>query len=951
VLVRALPAFKKRGTAGLSPSAQDKDSSDVDASATNDFDAHLAAAPTVDEDGDMDSANEDELLESVRGRGRRNLLPGLDELRQAEKWMRTCDQVTIEAREAELHGRPPPPSTELSSSFLALVKMGLAFDPEISVVEKTCRLCGEQRPDDKSHDDNLGALYSNHPSARAIEVRAGLFSSHALLIQAFRWDLVEIGRRALPLSASLEPRLVVGSVSLLGMSDVWLLDYLVPSLLSVFGRLCSLQITVGTWTCKAGHKVEYDGLDDGLFSLNKRDSAGREVIFTRGVCDELASFVFNARSSYTAATSHMSSTKRSSAFCRQDINKLGRMFVALLQAPSAAFRCPRCGDNPKYIFIDGQAIGFRRRAGLRVERPALYLPSFNIDVEHLSIVLTARLRRAIRKVLRGSDPLNKTELSLLRPWNAALKTIAPPRRGRQRANADLYLPAGTVFFTFFPLDASTAECSDNEDWDFGELMTSTDEEVDAAASRGDYAEGPPPPDAPSTVARGPAPDSRARGRGAAEVAPDDPDDDAEPPATTQWASRSGPCSPAFDVVPADDTKTWSAVRMFFLAMSGDPVVTIFHGHDVNAISEMATKLQSDDARDWFGSSDAADRVAFVSNFLGRLGELLSVNSVLRVAVGRLLKFAVDIEEIVDKRFEQAAATAAASGSGVNKEYCRKWKGKPTPEEYQAWARLHPDFAGKDLDVPSVSFEYSGALPRVRPPIYSLRERSRRAPRRTRSRRRLALQTPGEDDNDRCAKSFPNRSDLTAGVFNVVCPHVFTLGFRVMFTAESVGHALSVILERFPLIPSVVFYDVAGKLDRNAMRRVRTIAWDHNVKFVLDRTHSETHPCSPIFFPDEALSLTSGVATQAAEVQHSISIKFRSHLAYMTPSTFMSHRIVQLALMNLTASYKLAHPEAKGEYHDADLTTLLHTKVATRCERGPSCPCAASKAVGVPACPV
>lgn len=177
----------------------------------------------------------------------------------------------------------------------------------------------------------------------------------------------------------------------------------------------------------------------------------------------------------------------------------------------------------------------------------------------------------------------------------------------------------------------------------------------------------------------------------------------------------------------------------------------------------------------------------------------------------------------------------------------------------------------------------------------------------------------------------------------MCPHVVTLGFRVMFDPESVSDALSVILERFPRLPRVVFYDVGCELDRNAMRRVKHIFRRHNVK-VLDRVHAKCHACSPIFFPNVALGRTNGVSTPTAEVQYSISVKFRSHLAYMSPESFMAHRVVQLSLINLTASFKMEHPGAKGENEDANIAAYFHSYVAKTCLRDTYFPCAASRQV-------
>lgn len=148
----------------------------------------------------------------------------------------------------------------------------------------------------------------------------------------------------------------------------------------------------------------------------------------------------------------------------------------------------------------------------------------------------------------------------------------------------------------------------------------------------------------------------------------------------------------------------------------------------------------------------------------------------------------------------------------------------------------------------------------------------------------------EDPGERCSKSFPKHSQLTAGVFNIVCPHVVTLGFRVMFQAESVADALSLILERFPALPKVIFYDVACTIDRNGMQRVRSILFRHGVRFCLDRAHAKGHICSCIYDPDEALAVTNCVSTQAAEVQHSVSVKLRGQLTYMSPASFMAHAL-------------------------------------------------------------
>ena len=194
----------------------------------------------------------------------------------------------------------------------------------------------------------------------------------------------------------------------------------------------------------------------------------------------------------------------------------------------------------------------------------------------------------------------------------------------------------------------------------------------------------------------------------------------------------------------------------------------------------------------------------------------------------------------------------------------------------------------------------------------------------------------EGDGDACSKAFSLKCGSTQGVFNVVCPHVITLGFRCLFRAESVGEAPSIVLERFSQLPKVIFYDVACKLDKNALRHVRPILRAHNVRCILDRPHSITNTCSPIYMPDESLGATAGVATQAAEVSHSIAVDNRTSLAYMKPATYMTHKMVQVAIMNIRKLQRLASANRKAENDHVPLAPFFDSQLARRCELGSTC---------------
>lgn len=447
-------------------------------------------------------------------------------------------------------------------------------------------------------------------------------------------------------------------------------------------------------------------------------------MFTRGVCDELLSFFFFSRSTYTAATSHFTRTKKSFSQCRQNLILLGSVFVSLLETPPETFRCPTCGDDPAYIIIDGQALGFKRRQETKVVRPALLVPPLGIDVELLCMLPTAILRRAVRKILKCSDALNQSEMTHLCKWLSATAPPKPRRGRRSKPKADINVHAATIFSHFFPAQTETGADVGPSDTDDRSGASSTDESGDRQeASFGPAAK-------PKTINNAGDADAGVP---------------AEPVASTTkpWHKRSGVCAPASNHVSSNRHMQWSAVRTFLLALFGDPVVGLIStvkADPVRAVSDthldsvpsteagalldnhpimrLAAALQMDDATLWHQYADAADSVDFFANFLGRLGGHLNANKVLRHATEKLLEFAVRLESIVDDKFKEVAAHGSQADTGLNEHYCSEWGGIPTPDQFKRFATNHPAFKSKDLDSIYSCFEYFGCLPRVQPAIFS-----------------------------------------------------------------------------------------------------------------------------------------------------------------------------------------------------------------------------------------
>jgi len=552
----------------------------------------------------------------------------------------------------------------------------------------------------------------------------------------------------------------------------------------------------------------------------------------------------------------LASLRSSFGLRRQQSSSLGRCFVATLQPAPDLFGCPLCGNDPAYIVIDGQALGFRLSEGLQISHSALHLPIMNLSIDNYAAIRAQNICTGVRKVVRTGDTLNRTNAASLGKLHDAMTSVFP--RSRAAAAADnwrLTRHAATIFFHF------------NEWKSESDLRGARPGAAGVRAARvgdcgGDAApahtaaeqDGSPPV---GSLGDGPAPAS----------------------ASVPWDERVGTCRPRFDTFAAESTE-WAALRPFILAMLGDPVVNLFVGHPPGPLAELAEELQKADGGVWRQKAAAADAVGFVANLFARIGRLLDKDVPLRLAAGALLSFAVDVDKAADRDFSAAAKKAAEGGPIETAEFYRRWLGVTTPAEYGAFAAEHPAFKDKNLDSPYISYEYFGFLERVRPDIYTQRvtrkkaaeQRSARGGRRGRGWGRGA-QAAQEDAGNRCAKAFPKHSELTAGVFNIVCPHMVTMGFRVMFAAERVAEALSVILERVPKFPKVVLYDVACKMNRNGVQRVRTILSHHGVRFCLGRAHAKGHTYSCVYFPDESLAVTNGVSTQAAEVQHSMSVKF------------------------------------------------------------------------------
>jgi len=202
---------------------------------------------------------------------------------------------------------------------------------------------------------------------------------------------------------------------------------------------------VGQWTCDrpdCKRKVEFDGNSYGLFNMRRRDKKGRWAVFTRALLDKLYSFIVTARSTYTAATRYLSSDMLSFALRRQEVVKLGTAMLRTFVLPPEVAVFPLCGPDPKFIVIDGQALGCTDLDDAQPVRIQEEVPVLDIAASALCVIQSPPLRGAITKILRSSAALTGPQTLLLRAWH---NTIGIYDR------ACVETAAARLFCHFFPM--------------------------------------------------------------------------------------------------------------------------------------------------------------------------------------------------------------------------------------------------------------------------------------------------------------------------------------------------------------------------------------------------------------------------------------------------------------------------------------------------------------------
>ncbi|XP_035659097.1 uncharacterized protein LOC118404183 [Branchiostoma floridae] len=155
------------------------------------------------------------------------------------------------------------------------------------------------------------------------------------------------------------------------------------------------------------------------------------------------------------------------------------------------------------------------------------------------------------------------------------------------------------------------------------------------------------------------------------------------------------------------------------------------------------------------------------------------------------------------------------------------------------------------------------------------------------------------EKDSCRKESYGHHSLTPGLFTLFCPHGVCYGFTAMQSCESPRHPFEILRTRFPVAPRVVVYDNSCQLHKYAMNREPHFF--QKTVFLVDRFHFKGHVgCSLGYCMDSytaAVDIRS-INSQVNEQANSSLIRIQPQLAYMTPSNFMFHVSLFLALKNM-----------------------------------------------------
>lgn len=191
-----------------------------------------------------------------------------------------------------------------------------------------------------------------------------------------------------------------------------------------------------------------------------------------------------------------------------------------------------------------------------------------------------------------------------------------------------------------------------------------------------------------------------------------------------------------------------------------------------------------------------------------------------------------------------------------------------------------------------------------------------------------LRILGADD---CRHTSVQSDVFSPGIGNFLCACGMLVGYDFLDQAESPAHVLAAQLQRFPLLPLLIYFDTACQLARNTSRLIPSLINMSATATSVDRVHNtgHQHKCSDIFDADRYPSRSVTHTTSVAESRHAINKRFSAHLSHLR----QDHFIVQMRLLaGIINARVIMRRTQRKETHHRLLCTFFHSNTQDVSER-------------------
>jgi len=391
--------------------------------------------------------------------------------------------------------------------------------------------------------------------------------------------------------------------------------------------------------------------------------------------------------------------------------------------------------------------------------------------------------------------------------------------------------------------------------------------------------------------------------------------------------------------PADQ---WRIVRRFLKTFVAEPVLGVFAGLRQDSIARLAKQLvRCRPVAEWRPSAKAVGSVGVVWPFLRLMGAAEAVDPLTTRAIGEFLLFSCGVDAYWETLWRRQAPDDA-------KAFESQWT-STSPEQYKAWLATHPNALPPNSylasTAPSRARSIAQALevrcghvwPDLEPVRRFITDSKAEAINATRAAKvaanretlqELLSKALGADD---CRHAFLNSETFLPGIESFLCPCGLLIGFDFLDRAESPAHVLASIAQRFTLLPSVIDFDTACQLARNASRRVPWLVNRSVTACSVDRAHHQKnqHKCSPVFDADMYPSRSVRHRTACAESRHSLNKAFKTHLVHLR----QDHFIVQMRWLGAMINLRVKMRKCLGkETNHRRMCAFFHDSVQSYCDR-------------------